>query len=160
MTPEPRATLGDRSREYPSAPIVGVGAVVLRDGKILLIQRAREPMLGAWTLPGGALKVGETMAEGVAREVLEETGLRVSPREVIATLDRIVRDAASRVRFHYLLIDWICDCPESDSLDPCCGDDASAAEWVAPEEMDRLGVDSVTRDVINRALRRQGEAQA
>lgn len=113
-------------------------------------------MLGAWTLPGGALEVGETMAEGVAREVLEETGLRVSPREVIATLDRIVRDDAGRVRFHYLLIDWVCDCSGSDGRDPCCGDDASAAAWVAPEEMDHLAVDTVTRDVIDRALRWQG----
>ena len=160
MTPDPRAAVGDRSREYPSSPIVGVGAVVLRDGKVLLVQRGREPMLGAWTLPGGALEVGETMAEGVAREVLEETGLHVSPREVIATLDRIVRDAAGRVRFHYLLIDWICDCSGSDTLDPRCGDDASAAVWVAPEEIDRLAVDAVTRDVINRGLRWHGELQA
>jgi 8-oxo-dGTP diphosphatase len=81
-------------REYPTAPIVGVAGVVVSQGKVLLIRRGREPLLGSWSLPGGALELGETTAEGVAREVWEETGLRVRPVEMIATVDRIVRDDA------------------------------------------------------------------
>jgi ADP-ribose pyrophosphatase YjhB (NUDIX family) len=99
-------TVGDdearAGREYPRAPVVGVAAVVLHGDQVLLIRRGREPMLGAWSLPGGALELGETTAEGIAREVFEETGIRAQPLEIIKTLDRIVRDESGDVRFHYV----------------------------------------------------------
>ncbi|HEX2916882.1 MAG TPA: NUDIX domain-containing protein, partial [Edaphobacter sp.] len=91
-------------REYPLAPIVGVAAVVLHQSHVLLIRRGREPLLGAWSLPGGALELGETTAEGIVREVFEETGVHIKPVEIVATLDRIVRDEEERVRFHYVLV--------------------------------------------------------
>lgn len=110
-------------------------------------------MLGAWSLPGGALEVGETMAEGIEREVFEETGVRVQPMEIIATLDRIVRDEAGEVRFHYVLVEWLCIAEGLCEL--VCGDDAAEARWVRrngifSEDYD-LGV--TTLGVIERALK-------
>jgi ADP-ribose pyrophosphatase YjhB (NUDIX family) len=110
--------------------MVGVAAVVVHEAEILLVRRGREPMLGAWSVPGGALELGETTAEGVAREVYEETGVRVRPIEVITTLDRIVRDDAGRVRFHYVLVEWLCRTEGERVFQPECGDDAMEARWV------------------------------
>jgi ADP-ribose pyrophosphatase YjhB (NUDIX family) len=141
-------------REYPQAPILGVAAVVLRDNDVLLIRRGREPLLGEWSLPGGALELGETMAEGVAREILEETGIRVRPVEIVATLDRIVRDDQQRVRFHYVLVEWLCF-TEGQQKALVCGDDAAEARWVSGEEISSpdYDLDETTLGVIERALR-------
>ena len=141
-------------REYPQAPIVGVAAVVLRGGDVLLIRRGGEPMLGAWSLPGGALELGETTAEGVAREVFEETGVRVRPVEIVATLDRIVRDDDGRVRFHYVLVEWLCVASgESSAL--VCGDDAAEARWVPRGEIfsEAYELGATTLGVVERALK-------
>ena len=141
-------------RDYPRAPLVGVAAAVVQGEQILLIRRGREPMLGAWSLPGGALELGETTAEGVAREVLEETGVRVRPIEIVATLDRIVRDEEGRVRFHYVLVEWLC-LPVEDTASPVCGDDAMEARWVPRGEMTSLAYNlgESTLDVIGKALK-------
>ncbi len=140
-------------REYPRAPIVGVAAVVLRGDQLLLIRRGREPMLGVWSLPGGALELGETTAEGIAREVFEETGVHVQPVEIIATLDRIVRDEADEVRFHYVLVEWLCTAQE-----PCelvCGDDAAEARWVTRDAIfsEDYDLGATTLGVIERAIK-------
>ena len=141
-------------REYPRAPIVGVAAVVLRGADVLLIRRGREPMLGAWSLPGGALELGETIAEGVKREVFEETGVRVHPVDIVATLDRIVRDDFGGVRFHYVLVEWLC-AVEAGASDLICGDDAADAQWVDRGQISREEYDlgASTLDVIERALK-------
>jgi ADP-ribose pyrophosphatase YjhB (NUDIX family) len=142
------------AREYPSAPIVGIAAVVLRGEDVLLIRRGREPMLGAWSLPGGALELGETTAEGIVREVFEETGLRVLPVEMIATLDRIVRDEAGCVRYHYVLVEWLCR-SEDKSEDPVCGDDAADARWVGRMQVfsSEYNLEASTLNVIELALK-------
>src|ERR1700691_5274753 len=102
-------TLGRRisvRREYPQAPIVGVGAVVIDGTKVLLVRRGNEPLKGEWSLPGGALELGETLQQGVVREVLEETGLVVTPAGMVEVLDRITQEEASgRVLDHYGLGD-------------------------------------------------------
>ena len=95
-------------REYPAAPLVGVAAVVLCEDEILLVRRGREPLRGMWSLPGGLLELGETTEEGIAREVLEETGLRVRPAQIVTTVDRILRDENGVVRYHYVLVEWLC----------------------------------------------------
>jgi 8-oxo-dGTP diphosphatase len=135
--------------------MVGVAAVVVHGADILLIQRGREPMLGAWSLPGGVLEVGETTAEGVAREVWEETGLKVRPVEMIATLDRIVRDDAGRVQFHYVLIEWMCVVNEGQATELVCGDDATAAVWARRSEIysETYGLTEPTLGVIEKALK-------
>ena len=142
-------------REYPAAPLVGVAGVVVRGGDVLLIQRGREPMLGAWSLPGGLLEVGETIAEGVVREVFEETGVRVRPVEIVATLDRIVRDEAGRVRFHYVLVEWLCLPERHPSKELVCDDDAAAAIWAGSDEIysETYGLGEPTLGVIERALK-------
>lgn len=141
-------------REYPQAPIAGVAAVVVRGNDVLLIRRGREPLLGAWSLPGGALELGETTAEGVVREVFEETGVPVRAAEIVATLDRIVRDEQQRVRFHYVLVEWLCFV-EGEERPLTCGDDAADARWVPRGEIfsGSYELGEATLGVIERALR-------
>lgn len=138
-------------REYPAAPIVGVGAVIVHQGRVLLIERANEPLKGEWSLPGGALELGETLEEGVVREVGEETGLRVEPLAVAEVFDRISRDDAGRVRYHFVLVDFLCHLSDGQSADAVqCASDAVRARWVQPDELD--GVRDFTVKVIRKAL--------
>jgi 8-oxo-dGTP diphosphatase len=94
-------------REFPDHPIVGVGGVVVHRGRVLLIRRGSEPLKGAWSIPGGLLELGEELAEGVRRELKEETGLDVKPLEVLAVFDRVFREGP-RVRYHYVIVDYAC----------------------------------------------------
>ena len=141
-------------REYPEAPIVGVGAVVIEGAKVLLVRRGHAPLKGEWSLPGGALELGETLQQGVVREVLEETGLVVEPAAMIEVLDRITRDEASgRIHYHYVLIDFVCRVTGGTLLS---GSDADEARWVGREELQEQGgyaLASVTVRVIEKAFR-------
>jgi 8-oxo-dGTP diphosphatase len=94
-------------REFPSRPLVSVGAVVVNEGRVLLVKRGREPLKGQWSLPGGLVEVGESLEAAVIREVEEETGLIVEPVGLVELLDRIYREGA-RVRFHYVIADYLC----------------------------------------------------
>lgn len=94
-------------REFPSAPLVGVGAVVVSEGRVLLVRRGKEPLKGHWTLPGGALELGETLLAGAVREVREETGLIVEAVELVELLDRI-HQVEDRIQFHYVIADYLC----------------------------------------------------
>jgi 8-oxo-dGTP diphosphatase len=96
------------SRLYPVRPIVGVGAVIVQDDAVVLIRRRYEPLAGRWSLPGGTLELGETLEVGVAREIAEETGLDVRVGPVIEVFDRIIRDEDARVRYHFVLVDYLC----------------------------------------------------
>src|SRR3954447_24346628 len=97
------------SRRYPERPILGIGALIFDEqNRILLVQRGGEPLKGWWSLPGGVLETGETLAEGVRREVLEETGLIVDPVQVVTIFERIMPDAAGRTEYHYVLVDYLC----------------------------------------------------
>ena len=97
------------SRAYPDRPFVGVGAVIVDDaGRVLLVKRRFEPMAGQWSLPGGAVDVGETLQACVVREMLEETGLEVEVGPVIEVFDRIMHDVDGRVQYHYVLVDYVC----------------------------------------------------
>ena len=105
-TPDGERTVAGRS--YPDRPVVGVGAVIPIDGRIVLVKRLHEPLAGRWNLPGGAVEAGETLAAACAREVLEETGLIVSVGPLIEAFDRITVDAAGKVQYHFVLMDYLC----------------------------------------------------
>ncbi len=144
------------SREYPARPIVGVGGVVLHEGKVLLVKRGRAPLAGAWSLPGGALRTGERITEGIIREVFEETAMHVIPVEQIATLDRIVHDAAGEVQFHYVLIDWRCRLAPGPAT-PTAGGDAIDAAWAARSALRGMeGLEDLAIDLIEQAMDREG----
>jgi 8-oxo-dGTP diphosphatase len=144
-------------REYPDAPIAGVGAVIVREvtgggRQVLLIRRGQEPLKGEWSLPGGAVELGETLEEAVCREVLEETGLAVETVDVVQAFDRISRDAQGRVRYHYVLIDFLCRVkPGSKAAEIVCATDALEARWAGPDDLD--GLTPLTVDVIRKAWR-------
>jgi ADP-ribose pyrophosphatase YjhB (NUDIX family) len=137
------------SRAYPERPIVGVGAVIVADGKVVLIKRRFEPLAGHWSLPGGALEVGETLEAGVAREILEETGLVVDVGPVIEVFDRILLDSEKKVRYHFVLIDYLCR-PVGGALQH--GSDVADAALVDPAELERYGVTPKATSVIRKAL--------
>lgn len=124
------------SREYPGRPIPGVGAIVLRkiQGRVevLLVRRGTEPMAGSWTLPGGAIELGETVREACVREMLEETGLTVQPLAEVETFDIIHRDAAGRVQYHYVIVDMLCRITAGEMR---AGTDASEAVWADVEQV-------------------------
>lgn len=136
-------------REYPTRPIVGVGAIVIDAGRVLLVRRGHEPLKGEWSLPGGAVDAGETLRDAVVREVREETGLDVEPGPIVEVLDRIRRDDAGRARFHYVLIDFVCRVTGG-AL--CCGTDADEAVWVEPAALDAYRPAESARAVIRKAL--------
>jgi 8-oxo-dGTP diphosphatase len=135
-------------REYPDAPIVGVGAVIIEGRKVLLVRRGQAPLKGEWSLPGGALELGETLRAGIVREVLEETGMVVVPGSIIEVLDRITHDEA-RVRYHYVLIDFICHVSGGKLMS---GSDADDSCWVEHSELGRYNLAPVTLQVIEKAF--------
>jgi 8-oxo-dGTP diphosphatase len=137
------------SRQYPGQPIVGVGAVIMQDGKVVLVKRRFEPLAGQWSLPGGRLELGETLEAGLAREMVEETGLVVQVGPVVDVFDRILLDPERRVRYHYVLIDYLCR-PVGGSLTH--GSDVAAAELVDPGDLDRYRLTPKATSVIEQAL--------
>ena len=137
------------SREYPERPIVGVGAVILHDGKVVLIRRRYEPLKGHWSLPGGTVEVGETLEAGLAREMLEETGLVVDVGPVIEVFDRIIRDADGRVRYHFVLVDYLCSRVRGELQ---AGSDVDAAAWADPQQLATYELTAKATSVIERGL--------
>ncbi|AIB16273.1 phosphohydrolase (plasmid) [Azospirillum argentinense] len=145
----------DRSgREYPDRPWVGVGAVVWRGDRVLLIRRGRPPRMGQWSLPGGAQSVGETVFETAVREVLEETGLHVVPTEVVTVVDAMTLDDAGAVQYHYTIVEVAAESPEGEAV---CADDALEARWATIDEAAELTEWDETERVIRlSASRRAG----
>jgi ADP-ribose pyrophosphatase YjhB (NUDIX family) len=136
-------------REYPDAPLVGVGAVIVDQGRVLLVRRGQEPLKGRWSLPGGLLELGESLQEGVVREVREETGLNVEPVELIEILDRVHREA-DRVRYHYVIADYLCRVVDG-GLE--AASDADDVRWVERAGCALL-VDQIALRVIDAGLQR------
>jgi 8-oxo-dGTP diphosphatase len=137
------------AREYPAHPVVGVGAVVVRDGRALIVRRAREPRKGEWSLPGGMLDLGESLGDAARREVKEETGLDVQLGPIIETFDRVHRDAEGRIRYHFVIVDFVC---WPDGGEAIAGSDAEAVAWVTAGEIDAYGVNAHAKEVILRGL--------
>ncbi|HEY1160795.1 MAG TPA: NUDIX hydrolase [Terracidiphilus sp.] len=151
-------------REFPDAPRVGVGGVVVDEGLVLLVRRGSEPLKGHWSLPGGLLEVGEPLSAGVVREVREETGLTVEPVELIELLDRIHREG-ERVRYHYVIADYLCRVVGGALK---AASDADEVRWVERAEWNShsaLRLDPVTVRVIEagwqraRAVKQEAEGR-
>jgi len=136
-------------REYPDRPFVGVGAVIVDAGRVVLIKRRFEPLAGEWSLPGGHVEVGESLQAAVAREMEEETGLLVEVGPVVEVFDRIMRDAEGRVRFHFVLVDYLC-WPVGGRLQ--AASDVSEAALVDPLELGPYGLTAKATNVIERAM--------
>lgn len=143
------------SREYPDRPIVGVGGVIVEDGRVVLIRRKYEPLKGHWSLPGGMVEIGETLETALAREMLEETGLVVDVGPVIEVFDRITRDETRRVRYHFVLVDYVC-WRASGALR--AGSDVDAAIWADPDNLAEYSLTDKATAVIQRGMTLAREA--
>jgi 8-oxo-dGTP diphosphatase len=142
-------------REYPQQPLVGVGAVIVEDGRVLLIKRGKAPFLGEWSIPGGMLELGETLRQGAEREALEETGLVVRATDMLGVFDRIVPDSIvsnpakanepNRMLYHYVLVDFLCQRISGDVL---AAGDAADARWFTLEEVGEISLPEDTRNIV------------
>jgi 8-oxo-dGTP diphosphatase len=137
------------SRRYPERPILGIGAIVVNEDKVLLIERGHDPLKGEWSLPGGAVEVGEHLEDAVRREVLEETGLDVEPVSVVEIFERIMPDRDGRAEYHYVLVDYLCKLLGGELQ---AASDVSRAEWVPRNELRNYRITEGTLAVIEKAI--------
>jgi ADP-ribose pyrophosphatase YjhB (NUDIX family) len=144
------------SREYPQRPMVGVGGVIIVQGRALLIRRGSEPLLGEWSIPGGMLELGETLEQGVARELLEETGLTVRVIELIEVFDRIYVESTAGAeegkkgpRFHYVIVDYLCERVAGDAL---AGSDVTDVVFASEEELHKFKLTETATRILKKAF--------
>jgi 8-oxo-dGTP diphosphatase len=138
-------------RRYPDRPIVAVGAVIVDGNRVLLVQRGQEPLKGEWSLPGGAVELGETLEAALAREVREETTLDVVVGPVVEVLDSIRRDDAGRAEYHFIIVDYACRVRGGTPTAAVHGTDAADARWVPIDQLDQYGMTSTALAVIRKA---------
>ena len=138
------------TRQFPARPVVGVGAVIVDGPRVLLARRAHEPLKGEWSLPGGAVELGETLAEALVREVREEAGLAVAVGPVVEVFERIQHAADGRIEFHYVIVDYLCRA--IGSIEPIPGSDADAACWVHVSKLGAYHLTEKATEVIGKAL--------
>jgi 8-oxo-dGTP diphosphatase len=132
-------------REYPDSAIVGVGAIIIEDGRVLLVKRGHAPLAGEWSIPGGVLELGETVREAAVREAQEETCLAVAASELLGVYDRVVRDHDGRTRYHFVLIDFLCRRLSGQAQ---AAGDAIEVRWFTPAEAGELKLAEDTAEVI------------
>jgi len=143
------------SREYPERPVVGVGGVIIDRGRAVLIRRGSEPLRGEWSIPGGSLELGETLEEGVARELLEETGLTVRVIELIEVFDRIYMENGAvgardkKPRFHYVIADYLCELVGGE---PHPGSDVTDLAFAREDELGKFQLTEAATRVLKKAF--------
>jgi 8-oxo-dGTP diphosphatase len=137
------------SREYPERPLVGVGGVVISDGRALLIRRGGPPLEGQWSIPGGMLELGETLIEGVRRELLEETGIEVRVGQLIEVFERINLDSDGKTRYHFVVLDYLCERIRGEAR---AGSDVTDVAWAAPAELAKYSLSETATRVILRGF--------
>jgi 8-oxo-dGTP diphosphatase len=140
------------SRRFPAHPLLGVGGIVFAGEQVLLVERGKPPLEGLWSLPGGLVETGERLEDAVAREVLEETGLRVSAESLATVFERIMPDATGRAEYHYVLVDFYCSVQGGEL---CAGDDSRRAEWFDLSALATLPMTTGTREVIETCCTRR-----
>ena len=136
-------------REFPEVPLVGVGAIIIEDARIVLVKRGHPPLQAEWSIPGGLVEVGELVREAAIREAREETGLTIEPGELLGVYDRVLRDTEQRVQYHYVLIDFLC---RRVAGDLAAASDAAEARWFSREELPALRLAEDTQDVIRKGF--------
>jgi ADP-ribose pyrophosphatase YjhB (NUDIX family) len=136
-------------RQYPDRPIMAVGAIVVKSGRVLLARRGKEPSYGLWSVPGGAVRLGEGLKAAAAREIREECGIEIELTDVIEVIERLHRDGDGRIRYHYVIVDYLARWVAGD-IQP--SDEVLEARWVAPEEFPGYQMTPGTADVIQRML--------
>jgi len=136
-------------REYPDRPIVGVGAVIVDHGCVLLVKRGSPPLLGEWSLPGGVVELGETLRAAAEREAREETGLIVKAGEVLEVLDRIIPGKDAAPQYHYVLIDFLCTVKGGELH---AGSDAADVCWAEESELGKFKLERLAVEVIRKAF--------
>jgi 8-oxo-dGTP diphosphatase len=144
-----------QGREYPERPIVGVGGVVISQGRALLVRRGAPPLQGEWSIPGGMLETGETILEGVRRELAEETGVEVRVNGLIEVFERISLDEAGKHKYHYVVLDYYCDAIGGE---PRAGSDAVEVAWVSEKDLDAYALSTAARRVIQKGFEMSRDA--
>ncbi|MGA9979329.1 MAG: NUDIX hydrolase [Candidatus Sulfotelmatobacter sp.] len=138
-------------REYPEQPLVGVGAIIIENSRVVLVKRAHPPLQAQWSIPGGVLEVGELVRDAAIREACEETGLTVEPGELLGVYDRVLRDPGGRVQYHYVLVDFLC---RRVSGELAAAGDAAAARWFTRDELPALNLAEDTLEVVHEGFAR------
>ena len=144
-------------RAYPSQPVAAVGAVILDGDRVVLVKRAHEPLKGEWSLPGGAVELGESLETALAREVAEETGLAIDIGAVVEVFERIQVASDGRVEFHYVIVDYVCRLSGGSAL--ACGSDAEDVRWVSVADLAAYKITDKATAVIHKALERGFQAK-
>jgi 8-oxo-dGTP diphosphatase len=139
----------DERREFPDRPLVGVGGVVISSGRVLLVRRGSPPLENQWSIPGGLLEVGETLREGVRRELLEETAIEVRVLELVEVFERIRLDANGKAKHHFVVLDYLCEAVRGEAS---AGSDAIEVAWAAADELERYSLTQATTQVILQAF--------
>ena len=144
------------AKEYPKRPVVGVGGVIIEEGRTLLIRRGSEPLRGQWSIPGGTLELGESLQQGVARELLEETGLEVRVLDLIEVFDRIFTEQSDggggtslRPKFHYVIVDYLC---ERIAGEPHAGSDVTDVAYAREDELEKFQLTETATRVLRKAF--------
>jgi 8-oxo-dGTP diphosphatase len=140
------------SRRYPPRPVLGVGALILDGGRVLLVERGNEPLAGCWSLPGGAVETGERLEDAVVREVFEETGLRVTTNSIATVFERIIEDAEGKCEYHYVLVDFYCAIQGGELR---AGDDSRRVGWFDVDSLGTIHMTEGTREVIESCCSRR-----
>jgi 8-oxo-dGTP diphosphatase len=136
-------------REYPDSPLVGLGAIIIDHGRVLLVRRGHPPLAGEWSIPGGVLELGETLREGAIREAREETCLTVETTELLGVFDRVLRDDHGRILYHFVLVDFLCRRVTGEAQ---ANDDADEVRWFTPAEATELALAEDTAEAIRQGF--------